>query len=134
MKRMIVFAALFALLAASPALACDGDKAKSEMAWKQVKPKMEKLDDGVRLTFASSDGAMIEKIEAAAKSGKILSCAGQCPMKVKTIKRNVKVKDGHVILTATSELPEMASYLQEQATKLAGARKAEAQTASSARS
>jgi lysyl-tRNA synthetase class II len=129
MKRLIVFAALFALLAASPALACGDDKAKSEMAWKQVKPQMEKLDNGVRLVFASTDGAMIEHIKTAATSGKILSCEGQCPMKTKTIQRQVKVEDGRVILTATSELPEMASYLQKQATKLSDARKADAQTA-----
>jgi hypothetical protein len=129
MKRMLVFAALLALLAATPALACDG-ASKSQMAWKQVKPQMEKLDDGVRLTFAHSDGAVIEKIAKAAKSGEILSCKGQCPMKVKTIKRNVKVKDGQVIFTATSELKEMASYLQKQASKMAGKQVAEAQAAS----
>ena len=130
MKRMLVFAALIALLAATPALACDGAAAKSEMAWKQVKPQMEKLDDGVRLTFAHSDGAVIEKIAKAAKSGKILSCKGQCPMKVKTIQRNVKVKDGQVIFTATSELKEMASYLQKQASEMTGKRMAEAKAAS----
>lgn len=134
MKRMIVFAALIALLAASPALAgagCGSDgKAKTQMAWEKVKPQVEKLDDGVRLTFVHSNGAVIEKIAKAAKSGKILSCKGQCPMKVKTIERDVKVKDGQVVLTATSKMKEMASYLQKQAKKMVGERVAEAQAAS----
>lgn len=119
MKRIVVLAALFALLAASPVLACGEGKADSQMAWKQVKPQVEKLDDGVRLTFASADGAVIEKIANAARSGKILGCESQCPMKVKTIQRHVKVDSGRVILTATTTNAEMADYLQKEAQKMA---------------
>ena len=119
MKRIVVLAALFALLTASPVLACGEGKADTQMAWKQVKPQVEKLDDGVRLTFASADGTTIDKIANAARSGKILGCESQCPMKVKTIQRHVKVETGRVILTATTSNSEMADYLQQQAQKMA---------------
>ncbi len=134
MKRFLIVLTLIAFAAVAPVLACGTDcggcdkhkAAKTAdnagehgFCMSKINKTVKNLDNGVEILFVTSDTKAADFIVSAVKDGKVLGCKGQCPIKAKGVKRDVKRTDKGVLLIATSPDAEMVEHLQESAKKMA---------------
>ncbi len=127
MKRILIVISLLAFVVAAPALACGGGcgdctKGKTAKTDAFCLAKFEKsvknIDNGVEILFVTADEKAAEHIIKAVRAGKVLGCQGQCPIKAKGVKREVRRTKKGVVIVATSPDAEMVKFLQKQAKKM----------------